>query len=67
MTKEQAQMKGYKFYGVYSDDKESVKLRALELRKQGHKAITVTIPPTGYERGGGLTGYSVYWIENEKA
>lgn len=57
MNKQTAMSKGYQFTGIYDDDKETVKRRAADLRKQGHKAVTVTIPPTGYERGGALTGY----------
>lgn len=63
MNKRQAENAGYTFTGVYSFNKEEVKLRAKEERKLGNKAITVFIPGT---RQDGWSCYHIVSDENKK-
>lgn len=59
-----AKARGYEFHGAYSWNHDEIKKRAVEIRKQGNKAMIVYSPGSKYSRGGG-GGYSVYWIESE--
>lgn len=64
MTRQDAEKAGYVFTGCYSHEKEEMKTVASKLRKEGNRAVVVTVPPDPYARGGGRTGYSVYWAES---
>jgi len=66
MNEKQANQKGYHFQGGYSHDKNEMKLRAVELRNAGNKAIVVDSPPSKYSRGHHGMGYSIFWIESEE-
>jgi hypothetical protein len=66
MNERKAHQMGYNFHGAYSHNKEEMKQRALELRKQGNKALVVNEPPNPLSRGHHGMGYSVYWIESEE-
>lgn len=57
--------KGYQFTGIYEWNHELVKKRAAQLRKEGHKAVTIYSPGSKYSRSGRGGGWSVYWIESE--
>lgn len=59
MNDRQARAKGYAFTGYFGWDKEEMKVRAAQLRKDGNKALVVTEP------GSRRTGYSVFWIQSE--
>ena len=62
----QLESEGYQFHGAYSStDKEGIKRRAAELRKEGHKARVVYEPGSKYARGYSGGGWSIYWIESE--
>ena len=63
MNKRQAEDAGYTFTGVYSFNKEEVKLRAKEERKFGNKAMIVFIPGT---RSDGWSCYHIVSDENKK-
>lgn len=70
MNKKQAEEKGYRYTGIYARDREEIKKRAEIIRKEGYKAITVTVPDSKYSRGGVGVGYSVYveekYVINER-
>jgi len=74
MIKEQAEMEGLLFTGVYENsyNKEKVKKRASEFRKQGYRAVVVSEKANKYARGQntGIVGYSVYieqkYFEDER-
>ena len=61
----QLQEEGYTFHGAYSWNKEEIKKRAAEVRKEGNKARVVYVPGSKYSRSGSGGGWSVYWIESE--
>jgi hypothetical protein len=65
MTKKQAEQAGYSFHGAYDHNKEKIKERAAQLRKEGNKAIVITEKPDRLSRGHRGDGYSVYWIESD--
>ncbi len=60
----QALNKGYKFSGIYSKNKEEVKLRAKEEREKGLRACVITKIYKG--RIYNTTGYSVYVKDKQK-
>jgi len=66
MNKKQAEQKGYGFTGVFSSNKEEVKVRIVEEKKKGNKAVLVNVPPSPYSRGYHGMGYSMYIIKNEE-
>jgi len=66
MNEKQADEKGYHFQGGYSHDKNEMKLRAVELRNAGNKAVVVDSPPSKYSRGHRGMGYLLFWIESEE-
>ena len=59
MTEQEARRRGYQFQGCYerSWNRDRIKLRAAQLRKEGNKAVMVNT------RCGGC---SVYWIESQE-
>lgn len=66
MNKREAESRGYVFTGWYSHNKEEISDRVKELRKEGNKAVIVTIPRNPLSRSWHGTGWSAYWIESEK-
>jgi len=60
MNEKQAQQKGYRFTGDYERDKEELKERAQEYKKQGYKIIICTVPDSPLSRSGVGVGYSIY-------
>ena len=66
MNKKTAEQKGYTFTGVYSHDKEEVKVRIIEEKKKGNKAVLVNVPPSPYSRGHHGMGYSMYIIKSKE-
>jgi len=70
MNEKQAQQKGYSFTGDYERDKEELKERANEYKKQGYKVVICTVPDSPLSRGGVGVGYSIhaeekYFIDRE--
>jgi len=60
MNEKQAQQKGYRFTGDYERDKESLKERANEYKKQGYKVVICAVPDSPLSRGVVGVGYSIY-------
>ena len=64
MNRKQAEEKGYSSTGVYSKDREVIKLAVKEEKKKGNKAVTVSIPPNKYSRGHHGTSHSMFVMKS---
>ena len=60
MREKQAEQKGYRFTGSYERDKDTIKERAKEYKKEGYKIIICEVLDSPLSRGPRGTGYSVY-------
>ena len=60
MKEKQAEQKGYSFTGSYERDKETIKEKAKEYKKQGYKVVICDVPDSKLSRGGRGMGYSIY-------
>jgi archaeosine-15-forming tRNA-guanine transglycosylase len=65
LNESQARQQGYDFTGHYDTDRGKMTQRAAELRREGNKAVVVSVPRNPLSRGTHATGYSVYWIESD--
>lgn len=59
MNQETALKKGYERTGIYARSADKVRPLLEEIRKQGYKALLVTVPDSPYSRGHVGTGYGV--------
>jgi len=60
MNEVQAKNEELTFHGSYSHDRNEQKEKAIELRKEGYRAVVVNCLPSKLSRGLDGMGYSVY-------
>lgn len=66
MTEQQARTNGFTRTGHYSRNKDKMKEKAAQIRKQGNKAVVATLPDSPLSRGIVGRGYGVFWIESSE-
>lgn len=60
MNEQQATRDGLSFTGIYSHNKDEVKVQAKELREQGYRVVMCNVPSNPLSRSNNGMGYSVY-------